>query len=74
MYSKEGLFKRLPKKYHERVEDLEEEIGLVDDCKFIITLKNSYYFEDGGITFPCRNYKEAIYMIKTTIKNKEDEQ
>lgn len=68
MYSKDGLFKRLPKKYHERVEDLQEEIGLIDDCKFIITLKNPYYFGDGGITFPCRNYKEAIYMIKTTIK------
>ena len=68
MYSKEGLFQRLPKKYHERVRDLEEEIGLVDDCKFIITLKEPYRFEDGGLTFPCKNYNEAVYMIKTTIK------
>ena len=74
MYSKEGLFKRLPKKYHERVEDLEEEIGLVDDCKFIITLKEPYCFEDGGLTFPCKNYKEAIYIIKTSVKNEKGKQ
>ena len=69
MYSKEGLLKRLPKKYHERVKDLEEEVGLIDDCKFILTLKEPYCFEDGGLTFPCRNYKEAIEMIKTCIKS-----
>ena len=74
MYSKEGLLKRLPKKYHERVRDLEEEIGLVDDCKFIITLNELYCFEDGGITFPCRNYKEAIYIIKTAVKNENGKQ
>ena len=68
MYSKEGLLKRLPKKYHERVSDLYEEGDLIDDCKFIITLKEPYYFEDGGLTFPCKNYNEAVYMIKTTIK------
>lgn len=68
MYTKEGLLKRLSKKYHERVGDLEEEIGLIDDCKFIITLKEPYCFEDGGRDYPCRNYKEAIYIIKTTIK------
>lgn len=69
MYTKEGLFQRLPKKYHERIKDLEEECGLIDDCKFIITLKEPYHFEDGGLTYPCRNYKEAIYIIKTTLKN-----
>lgn len=70
MYSKEGLLKRLPKKYHERVRYLEEEIGLIDDCEFIITLKEPYHFEDGGSTYPCKNYKEAIYIIKTSmIKN-----
>lgn len=74
MYSKEGLLKRLPKKYHERVGDLYEEGGLIDDCKFIIVLSKSYQFEDGGREYPCRNYKEAIYIIKTAIKNEEDEQ
>lgn len=69
MYTKEGLLQRLPKKYHERVKDLEEEIGLIDDCKFILTLKEPYCFEDGGLTYPCRNYKEAIYIIKTCVKN-----
>lgn len=70
MYSKEGLLKRLPKKYHERVDDLYEEGGLIDDCKFIIVLKKPYYLEDGGREYPCRNYKEAINIIKTsTIKN-----
>ena len=67
MYSKEGLLKRLPKKYHERVSDLDEEGDLIDDCKFIITLKKPYSFEDGGLTFPCKSYNEAIYIIKTSI-------
>ena len=70
MYSKEGLLKRLPKKYHERISDLYEEGGLIDDCKFIIVLNEFYQFEDGGHTYPCKNYKEAINIIKTsTIKN-----
>lgn len=69
MYSKSELLKRLPKKYHERVRDLDEEGGLIDDCKFIITLKEPYRFEEGGTTYPCRNYKEAIYIIKTSLKN-----
>lgn len=74
MYSKEGLLKRLPKKYHERVGDLYEEGGLIDDCKFIIVLNKLYRFEDGGRDYPCKNYKEAIYIIKTSVKNEEDEQ
>lgn len=70
MYSKEGLLKRLPKKYHKSIADLSEEEGLIDDCKFIITLKEPYHFEDGGLTYPCRNYKEAIYILRT-IKGEE---
>ena len=66
MYSKEGLFKRLPKKYHERVDYLYEEAGLIDDCKFIIVLNKSYQFEDGGLDYPCKNYKEAVNIIKTS--------
>lgn len=69
MYSKEGLFKRLPKKYHERVGDLYEASDLIDNCKFIITLKDPYRFEDGGLDYPCRSYKEAINIIKTSVKN-----
>ena len=74
MYSKNELLKRLPKKYHERVGDLYEEGGLIDDCKFIVVLSKSYQFEGGGREYPCKNYKEAIYIIKTCVKNEEDEQ
>ena len=65
-YSKEGLLQRLPKKYYERVADLYEEGGLIDDCKFIVVLSKSYQFEDGGREYPCRSYKEAIYFIKNS--------
>ena len=69
LYTKEGLIRRLSKKYQERVKDLSCENDLIDNCKFIITLKEPYCFEDGGRTYPCRNYKEAINMIKfCTIK------
>lgn len=69
MYSKEGLLKRLPKKYHERVGDLYEEGGLIDDCKFIVVLNKLYRFEDGGLDYPCRSYKEAINIIKTSVED-----
>lgn len=68
MYSKEGLLKRLPKKYCEIIDDLSEEEGLIDDCRFIITLKEPHHFQDGGLTYPCRNYKEAIDIVRSSIE------
>ena len=44
----EKLFKRLPKKYHDRVDMLEAEDGLIDDCKYMLYLLNHglLLFED----------------------------
>ena len=35
------LLKKLPKKYHERVLDFEQEDDLVDDCKYMLQDRKS---------------------------------
>ena len=60
----EKLLKRLPKKYHERVEKLEVENGLTDDCKYMLYFKNGWKFHGEYETVPVRNITEAIEFIK----------
>ena len=40
------LLKRLPKKYHDRVENIEPDIDLVDDCKYMLYFTEKYIDED----------------------------
>lgn len=67
MTLKEQLLKRLPKKYHERVKDIEEEDGLVDDCKYMVYW-NEPWTDDGrwgvGSCYPVKSITEAIRHIK----------
>ena len=64
----EKLFKRLPKKYHDRVDILEEENGLIDDCKYMLYFKNGYKWSDGYSTVACRSITEAIRFIKDSCQ------
>lgn len=64
----EKLLKRLPKKYHDRVEKLEEDIGLVDDCKYMLWFTENYCDGEAcGSCFPVRSISEAVYFIKNSI-------
>ena len=62
------LFKRLPKKYHERVESLEEEAGLIDDCKYMLYFKDGWKFHGEYESTPVRSITEAIRFIKESCK------
>lgn len=67
------LLKRLPKKYHERVGEIWEEGGLIDDCKYIITTAEGWYFEkfEDLDSMPVRSITEAITYYKNSEKGDE---
>ena len=64
----EKLFKRLPKKYHDRVDNFELEDDLVDDCKYMLYYSENY--TDGecyGSSYPVKSITEAIDYIKNSL-------
>lgn len=59
------LLKSLPKKYHNRVKNIEAEDDLVDDCKYMLYFTDEYIDEDlFGSCYPVKNISEAIKIIK----------
>ena len=65
------LLKRLPKKYHERVSEFEQEYDLVDGCKYMLQYSSGY--TDGECAngcYPVRSISEAIDFIKQSIYKK----
>lgn len=70
----EKLLKRLPKKYHERFKTIEEEDGLVDDCKYILYWNAPWTDcdEEGFEScYPVRSITEAIQYIKDLYKREK---
>lgn len=68
MTLKEKLLKRLPKKYHDRVEDIELEEDLVDDCKYMLYYTEQYTDGDcSGSCYPVKSINEAIDFIKNSL-------
>lgn len=57
----------VPKRYQDRFFSLEREKGLIDDCKYILTLNGGWQFDDGGKTIPVRSKAEAIEWLKEAI-------
>ena len=65
---KEILLERLPKKYHDRVYDLQHDIDLVDGCKYMLYYTDGYTDgECAGSCYPVRSISEAIYFIKNCL-------
>lgn len=61
------VLNKLPKKYHDRVQDFTAEDGLIDDCKYILVFTDGYTW-DGYESLPCKSIKEAIIFIKQAEK------
>lgn len=61
-----NLLKRLPKVHHAKVELLEREEGLIDDCRYMLCLASGYHFNGETGCFPVMNMKEAIAFVKDT--------
>lgn len=62
----ERFLKRLPKKYHARVDVLEADEGLIDNCRYMLYLKEDWQFCDGGQSYPVRSIDEAVYFVRET--------
>lgn len=67
------LLKKLPKKYHDRVVDIEKAYGLVDNCKYILYFSKEYTDGDGfSFGYPVRSISEAIDFIKNSLYKVEN--
>lgn len=66
MTLKEKLLKRLPKKYHNIVKDIEAEYGLVDDCPYMLYFNDGVSFcgEEDMYSFPVKSITEATEIVK----------
>lgn len=63
------LLKRLSKKYHGAIKNLEREYGLIDDCKFMLYLNEGYCIAgyDGARTYPVKSITECIEIVKDLV-------
>lgn len=63
------LLKRLPKKYHDRVDNIEIEDGLIDDCKYMLYWTKEYADCEGcrESCYPVQSITEAIDFIKNSL-------
>ena len=65
---KEILLERLPKKYHDRVDDIIRVDDFVDVCKYVLFYTHSYTVgECLGSCYPVRSISEAIEFIKHSL-------
>ena len=63
----------IPKKYRERVEKLERENGLIDDCKFMLYFNSNWCWDEDYWTLPVKSKKEALRFIKEARLRKDEE-
>lgn len=73
MTLKQKLLKRLPKKYHRYIEDIEREEGLIDNLKYMLYFKKEYSnTEEYGGSYGVSCITEAIEVIKNLSFQFED--
>lgn len=63
------LLKRCPKKYWDRIYNFSPEDDLIDGCKYLLTLDDSYSSLDYE-SIPCNSINEAIEFIKLATKRR----
>lgn len=49
---------KIPKKYEAQIASIESEGGLIDDCKYMVYLKDGFEQYAFGDSFPIKNRKE----------------
>jgi hypothetical protein len=62
----------IPKKYLERVDRVEAEDGLIDDCKYMLYFKDGWAYEGEYWCLPCKSKKEILEFVRDSWKEKED--
>ena len=63
------MYKNLPKKVLERIQELEFASDLIDDAKGIVYLKNGWEFEDGSQQDVFLNKKDLIERVMESEKS-----
>lgn len=64
---------KLPKKYQERVEKLERENGLIDNCKYMLYFNDNWCWDEDYCCIPVKSKKEALEFIKEARLRTEKE-
>lgn len=61
---------KIPKKYQERFEALEQANDLIDECKYLLYFANGWGFDDEPLCYcvPVRSKKEALEYLKMAVK------
>ena len=49
---------KIPKKHQNKIKSIEKESGLIDDCKYMVYLKEGIEHDVFGDSFPIKNGKE----------------
>lgn len=62
----------IPKKYRERVEGLEMEDGLIDDCKYMLYFNKDWCWSEDYWAIPVRSKKEALEFIKEADRKESE--
>lgn len=55
-------------KKYSQIESIESEGGLIDDCKFMVYLKDGFEHIAYGNSFPIKNSVDLKYYMKDVIK------
>jgi hypothetical protein len=69
----ENLKDKLPKKYASMIESIDIEDGLIDDCKYMVYLKDGFEWSNDGQTFPAKSIKEIREMMEAVDKTETKE-
>ena len=73
VYKMKDQLNWLPKKYQERVYSLEEESGLIDDCKYMLYFDNNWCWSEDYWALPVKNKKEALEFVKEARLRTDEE-
>lgn len=63
----------IPKKYQERVQSLEREDGLIDDCKYMLVFNDNWCWDEDYCSIPVKSKKEALEFIKEARLRTDEE-
>jgi hypothetical protein len=63
-----NLKDKLPKKYANMIESIDVEDGLIDDCKYMVYLKDGFEWSNDGQSFPSKSIKEIREMMEAVDK------
>lgn len=65
--------KWVPKRYQERIENLEKGEDLIDNCKYMLYFNENWCWDEDYCSIPVKSKKEALEFIKEARLRTEEE-